>query len=269
MQNVLVRINESLIFALNHKDQASLLLLSEDTQDYTQSQQHELVFIDMAELTSYHREIERQTTTICHAIHKMRQATNKIQDAMQTHRGKTLIVCQGTDDQAAVEESALLIGAFAILVEDWNLDAVVQAFPDIAHRLMPAPGLALDRSKYSVTVLDCWQALLHARERSWMSWRTSPDDDDLPLLVEEMAHYAHPANGGIHILAPALLLFPSPVDLPDSVLWAGAPARDGARAGRSVDAFAARRWGELDWELGSRPCWGERWASRRAPFADC
>ena len=50
----------------------------------------------------------------------------------------------------------------------------------------------------------------------------------------------------------------------------GRPPRATARArARSVDAFAARRWGELDWELGSRPCWGERWASRRAPFADC
>ena len=267
MPNVLVPINEGLVYALDRRDQARLLLLSEDTQNYSQSQQHELVFIDMAELTSYHNEMDSQATTIRHAIHKMRHTTNKIQESMQTHRGKTLIVCQGRDDQATVEESALLIGAFAILVEDWNLDAVVQAFPDIAHRLMPAPGLALDRSKYSVTVLDCWQALLHARERSWMSWRTSPDDDDLPLLVEEMAHYAHPANGGIHILAPALLLFPSPVDLPDGELWAGAPARDGAPP---VRRFAAAFYADLLPDLGVgavaslEPC---RCAAAPAAFA--
>jgi hypothetical protein len=255
MQNALVEINDSLALAFANQDQAKLLL----------DQSRPFVLIDVAELEDSRDE---SPAMVQHVVHKMKRITLLIQEAMETHKGKRLILCQDPEDQSAIQETALICGAFAILVEEWDLHAVVDAFPDFAQRLMATPGLDLDRSKYSVTVLDCWQALLHARERCWMSWRTSPDDDDQPLLVDEIVHYADPANGGIHILAPGgLLLFPNPVDLPDGALWAAAAALDGAPRAR---LFAAAFYVDLLPDLGVRavasldPC---RCATAAAAFA--
>ena len=257
MQDALIEINDNLVLAFAHQDQAKLLVGRARTS----------VLKDMVELEDPHF-VMTSPKPIQNALHKMKRATHMIQEAMQANAGKTLVLCQASKEPSALKETALLFGAFAILVEEWDLDSVVNAFPDFAHQLMAAPGLDLDRSKYSVTVLDCWQALLHARERCWMSWRTSPDDDDQPLLIDEAVHYADPANGGIHILAPGkLLLFPSPVDLPDGALWAAAAARDGAPPARR---FAAAFYADLLPDLGVRavasldPC---RCAAAPAAFA--
>ena len=254
-----VEINDSLVLALSHQDHA--MTMTDERRTY--------VWIDMNELEVFHDTTQSPATNHL-TVQRMKNATLKIQDAieMEGNRGKTLVLCQASEDPFLLQETALLLGAFAILVEEWDLDSVVDAFPDFTNRLMAAPGFDLDRAKYSITVLDCWQALIHARHRSWMSWRTSPDDDDQPLLIDEVVHYAHPANGGIHILAPgALLLFQSPVDLPDGALWAAAAARDGSPPARR---FAPAFYADLLPDLGVRaiasldPC---RCAAAPAAFA--
>ena len=194
MQNAVVDISDSLVLAFAHQDQARQLI-----DAYACPQWHSLAFIDMSEFENS-LDVMTSPAKMQYVVQTMKHVTQKIQEAMEAHAGKTLVLCQAPEDQPALQETALLLGAFAILVEEWDLDSVVDAFPDFAHRLMAAPGLDLDRSKYSVSVLDCWKALLHARQRGWMSWRTSPDDEDQPLLIAEarrprQRRHPHPCPG--------------------------------------------------------------------------
>ena len=111
MENAVIEINDSLVLAFAHQDQAMLLL----------EKRHTLVSIDMAELEDSH-DVIKCPATIQHVVHKMKRATQMIQDAMDVYRGKTLILCQTSKDQSALQETALLFGASAILVEEWDLD---------------------------------------------------------------------------------------------------------------------------------------------------
>ena len=236
MQSFVLSTNHNLVLVLASKDEA------ENYSRRKQDQRNDSVFLDLTELKN--QESDQTISCPFNIIFKMKQFALSILKAKETHQPKKLILCQGSVAQDVVLETALLCCAFVILVEKWDLDAVTQAFPDFAHRPVTLPGLELDRSVYSVSVLDCWQALVHARERGWMDWSTSPDDDEQPLLVDELIHYAAPANGAVHILAPGkLLLFPSPVDLPDGALWASGAARpDGAAPARR---FAAAFYADL------------------------
>ena len=78
------------------------------------------------------------------------------------------------------------------------------------------------------------RVLARARDLRWV--RTTSGDSDEPTLDVEMArHYAHPANGGVHVLVPGrLVLVPPPAQLPPrhGPAAAGAPRRHGPPAGR-------------------------------------
>jgi hypothetical protein len=247
IQRIVLSTNRNLVLALANKDEARQLL-QENVERRLEGK--DMIFLDMVEL-----EYDSPCSTLScqlniqQIIFKMKRFAQIVLEKMDAHQANTTVICQSTGDQDIILETTLLWGAFAILVEKWELHAVAHAFPDFTHRPVTLPGLDLDRSKYPVTVLDCWQALVHARERGWMDWSASPDDDAQPLLIDELIHYAAPANGAVHILAPGkLLLFPSPVDLPDGELWARGVARpDGAApARRFAAAFYADLLPDLD-----------------------
>lgn len=94
------------------------------------------------------------------------------------------------------------------------------------------------------------------------------EHDDQPFLIDEFVHYASPANGNVHIIAPGcLVLFASPVDLPSGQHWTSLPSQG---RGAPVRRFSAAFYADLFSDLGvaSVACLTECRASTAA-FAAC
>ena len=159
--------------------------------------------------------------------------------------------CQGEDQQRAVvlaensdgtamSVASMLLGSFLILRQRLSVSSVVEAFQDAALHDRFVPLLAASAGEHAVTVHDCWRALGHALRLGWLM---PPSSDDEPVLdVDELAHYARAANGGVQIVVPgALLLFPTPHDgVPEGAEWADSVAADGSAArGFSAGFYAS------------------------------
>ena len=111
-------------------------------------------------------------------------------------------------------------------------------------------------SRLHVTVHDCWLALAHVQIMGWIDF-----------LIEEFVHYAAPANGNVHIVAPGhLLLFSSPVEFEDGRQWDTLSCDGGAPVRRFSAAFYADLFAELGVE--SVACLTESRTSTAA-FAAC
>ena len=156
-----------------------------------------------------------------------------------------IVILAASDDAKAMTVASMLLGSFLILRRGLPVRAVFKAFQDagLSDRFAP---LSASEDEHIVAVHDCWRALGHAMRLGWL---VPPSSDDEPVLdVDELVHYARPANGGVHIVVPgALLLFPTPCDsVPDGTEWADSVSADGS----TVRHFSARYYASLLADLG-------------------
>ena len=172
---------------------------------------------------------------------RLQLASRKIQKAMDHHF--RIMVCPDQSCPQSVRESVFLFGGFLILAQGLDAYCVAASFADFAEQDL----LSSTQDERRSTVLDCWQALQHVRDIGWMSWKDGTDDHNQPFLVDEFLHYAHSINGSIHIVAPEqLLLFTSPVDMPDQQQWTVVVSDDdGSCSRRFSPAFYADLFADL------------------------
>ncbi len=122
-----------------------------------------------------------------------------------------------------VTTTALMLGAYMILVLQMDVDQVASSFRSIESMFIEFAEVSDDGS---ITVLDCWSALHRVRNLGWLDFTTEGDiscaeaSPKNSIDMDEYSHYADPANGGIHTIVPGrLLLIPSPANLPDGRCW--------------------------------------------------
>ena len=185
-------------------------------------------------------------------------------DAIESMPDTLIVICPNDDTASSLRNAVLLYGAYLILCTDETVSGVVDRLRDGSA----APAgidrrLALD----DASIIDAWAALCRARALNWLA---APDCADAPALDMDMAaHYALPANGGLHILAPdRLLSFPSPAPLPAGQAWADADAAGDHEPGRR---FSAGFLAELLADLGVSVvvCLGRTSGGDAAAFRAC
>ena len=122
-----------------------------------------------------------------------------------------------------VTTTALMLGAYMILVLQMDVDQVASSFRSIESMFIEFAEVSGDGS---ITVLDCWSALHRVRNLGWLDFTTDGDiscGEASPMNsidMDEYSHYTDPANGGLHTIVPGrLLLMPSPANLPDDRCW--------------------------------------------------
>jgi hypothetical protein len=182
-------------------------------------------------------------------------------DQNQNH---VLIMTDNFDDMA-ITTASMFLGSFLILRRGLSVAAVQAAFHSLSDRLVPLTFASDPDDEQVVTVQDCWRALAHALR---LGWFVLPSSDDEPVLdVDELAHYASAANGGVQLVVPgALLLFPTPSDdVPDGQEWADSASADGRTARR----FSAGYYASLLADLGvsAAACLGRGSAACARSFA--
>jgi hypothetical protein len=149
-----------------------------------------------------------------------------------------IVICPAQDDDESFSAACLYLGAYLILNMGWELQSVLSAFRPEGH--FSAGSDLSDRH------MDCWRALDRAKTLGWL---VDPASDIGPLFdVDEFSHYAHPANGSVHMSVPGkLLFFPTPASLPDNQLWADSIGDDG----RTLRRFSAPFYADLLQDLGA------------------
>ena len=175
-------------------------------------------------------------------LQRLLAATRAIGQVLKDDPSSNILICQRNDVAEEVRESVLLFGGYLILAQVMCQQQVVQLFQDFANQPLPNAS-----GRHLVTISDCWQALQHVRDVGWMNWKDGADEEDQPFLVDEFAHYADTANGGVYIISPGqLLLFGDPVDLPDHQQWISVVG-DGERCAtrRFSPAFYADLFADL------------------------
>ena len=155
----------------------------------------------------------------------------KLDAAMERENENVIIIVYtGSDDPVALLHTCLQVGAYLMLRRELELDAVLLAFQTAR---VDFTALETDGSEdlHAVSVADCLRALDHALRLGWL---VRPSSHAEPLLdTEEFAHYAHAANGNVHMLATgSLYLFATPEDLEGGRAWADTAAAEGGAAGR-------------------------------------
>ena len=149
-------------------------------------------------------------------IHRICRFTQWLQNAMK-QRPQQKITLYWKEIITVPKEIVLFLGAFLVLSEHSSAEQVNTIFSSFSDKTIDTSGGA---DEGEISWLDTWKALEHARRLGWMDWAPDADEDDQPLHVGELAHYANPANGAVHIISPnRLLVFPNPSVLPDGELW--------------------------------------------------
>ena len=137
--------------------------------------------------------------------------------ARHDHPGKTLVLCAEHDPEM-VTRCALLLGGFLIVCDGLAVAQVTEVFHSVSHRFVPFQHSS--RASDAVQVTDCWRALHRARQHGWIDFTSDDVDVDRCIDMCEHLHYDHPANGGLHVLVPGMLLaIACPRDLPAAVTW--------------------------------------------------
>ena len=136
---------------------------------------------------------------------------------------KKLIACAKAAINHLVAKTVLLLGAYMILELKMQLDEVDRAFAVLSKDLDLLSKCFVDTS---ISVHDCWMSLSYVRKLRWFDF-----GDDLDLAesesdkyelcdMDEYCHYADPANGGLHIIAPGrIFLITPPINLPGGQYW--------------------------------------------------
>ena len=177
-------------------------------------------------------------------LHKMQHFSKRIRRALEQNPGHQIILCRDRASPMDQEEVVLFLGGFLVLSEHWSADEAASTFQSLSNKIIRVynDSSSVDNG---ATCLDCWQALEHARRLGWMDWARGTDEDEQPLHVGELAHYASPVNGAVHCVAPGrLLVFPDPAVLPDGVLWSDDSSEPPVRR------FAAAFYADLLRDLG-------------------
>jgi hypothetical protein len=154
---------------------------------------------------------------------------------------QSIVVTTTGRDAHARTSACILVGGYMVWHLGIQLDNVSALFDGAACKV----DIRDDSSGACTSVMDCWRALDRAMQLRWL---VTAQSDDEPLLdAEEFAHYAGPANGSVHMVAPGtLLLFPTPDNLPGEAEWAVVAAEGGG----AVRRFSARYYARLFADLG-------------------
>ena len=164
-------------------------------------------------------------------------------NTVDEHRVDPVIVCAENCSPTAKSNACLLCGAYLLLCESMDLDRVCELFKDTLTTLS-ASKIARN---LNTDIVDCWSALHRARHLHWLGTAHDGDESEPAFDVEMASHYAHPANGNIHVLVPGkLLLFPSPQQLPPDQSWGDTTLRP---SGTTTRHFSAAFLGDLLSEL--------------------
>ena len=162
---------------------------------------------------------------------------------LESRPSEPIIVCPENDDPSSLRSACLLCGAYLLLIEEASLELVLATFHGVLQSISGAVGAEIRNEP----IVGCWRALDRACALRWLA---KPSDGPAePALDTDMAsHYAHPANGGVHVLVPGkLLLAPPPALLPAGQEWADATAAAGGPAVRRFGAgFLADLLADLD-----------------------
>ena len=152
--------------------------------------------------------------------------------AIESNSPNTIfVIYTGSDDTVAQLQSCLQVGAYLMLRRQMMLDVVLRAFHSAQVDLAAAQAGGSE-DPHAISVADCLGALDHALRLGWL---VGPSSHAEPLLdTEEFAHYAHVANGNVHMLAPgSLYFFATPEDLEGGRAWVDTAAAEvGGAAGR-------------------------------------
>ena len=181
-----------------------------------------------------------------------------VSDAVESRPDTPIVICPHDDSESSLRNAVVLYGAYRLLCQQETLKTVVDDLRTTVQVLSLGGG----------AIIDAWSALDCARVLRWLA---TPDCIDGPTLnIEMAAHYALPANGGLHVLVPdKLLLCPSPASLPAGQAWADAsPGHAGpGRCRRFSAAFLAELLADLD--VSAVVCLGRTGRDDAAAFRRC
>ena len=183
-----------------------------------------------------------------------------VQTAVQKRPTTLVVICPQDDTFSSLRNAILLFGSYLLLCHHKTSEDVVENLTDSSQDMINQEWL------YQMGIVDVWSALEHAKSLNWLA---APDCADEPALeIDVAAHYALPANGGLHIVVPdKLLLFPAPAPLPAGRSWADASTADGAPRRRFGAAFLAELLAELG--VSAVVCLGQTGRSDAAAFRRC
>ena len=176
-------------------------------------------FIQVLQGESDHRSSASERTFRPPSISAVEDFCGRLSQEMESHDPATVCVIHtGSDSRSAIMHACVMVGAYLMLRTGLGLDDVVEAFRSIQDDLKAVPADSSE-GQHAVGVANCWAALDQALRLGWL---VGPSSHAEPLLdVEEFAHYAHPANGRVHMLAPGSLFFlPAPEHLAGGLAWA-------------------------------------------------
>ena len=178
-----------------------------------------------------------------------------------------LAILPASEDQESLGEACLYIGCYMIINTSMTVEAVQQALQRSKAFIQDSVSIKCTPSiKRQIRIVDCWRAVEQAVRLDWL---VHPDSDLEPVLdVEELAHYADPTNGGLHMAVPGhMFFFPSPADLPDGQQWADLLADDGTADRRFSAAYYAELFSFEELSVSVVACLGRGSAAAAAAFA--
>ena len=151
-------------------------------------------------------------------IHKMRHFGQWLQNAIKQSLLPKITLYW--NEISPMLEIVLFLGAFLVMSEHRTAERVNTIFSSYSNKTVDmSERIDSVECECETSWLEMWKALEHARRLGWMNWAPDADEYD-PLHIDELAHYANPANGAVHIISPnRLIVFPNPAALPDGELW--------------------------------------------------
>ena len=125
----------------------------------------------------------------------------------EPHKPYNVVVQPNTASEQSLKDTAFLLGAYLILENRCTYDQVVDAFSALGQPFCQSleQAVGFEKADEEYDIFDCWEALDRFRT---IRLADLPPGDDLDLLldIEEMLHYADPANGAVSVVLPGLLL---------------------------------------------------------------
>jgi len=106
-------------------------------------------------------------------------------------------------DAAEFTNTAFLLGAFLVLVEDTTPDEAAKRFEGLPS-IMPFRDATFSGKVYPISLLDCFRGLRKAVEMSWFSLKS--------FKLDEYEFLDCPFNGDIHQPCPRFLAFRGPTN---------------------------------------------------------
>ena len=166
----------------------------------------------------------------------------KLNIEMDVHVNLVLFI--GQDFETATPKMLFFVGAFMILHLGQTADSV-SSLLEACGIMTPGSPPSISSQGRHLSIYHYWRALDKVLSLGWLV--RSSSEEEPALDMEEFAHYAAAANGGLRLAAPGeLIFFPAPADLPDGVDWHDySPA-----SGRVARRFSARFYARLLPDLG-------------------